>query len=257
MNKTPTTTNLKNIRFSFRLGHWAFSPGWASTLAVLLLLPLLLSLGCWQWHRAAAKQQLLDQFASRSQQPPQPLAGDEPIYTPVQVTGHYDNAHPILLDNRIVNHQVGYDVLIPFVPADGKPAVLVNKGWIPRSGYSEFSSSLNPARDDERIIGLVQIPGHNLVLAHPKAELRWPLIIEDIRTNELSQVLNRPLYPFILLLSGDSGFAHHWEIVASVGPDRHRGYAVQWFGLALTLLILYFKLNIHRKISKQNDCSEV
>ena len=116
INKTTTTIILKNIHLSLRLGHWEFSPGLIPTLAVILLLPLLLSLGFWQMHRAVAKQQLLNQFAQRSQQAPQPLADYEPVYTPVQVTGYYDSAHPILLDNRIVNHQAGYDVLVPFIP---------------------------------------------------------------------------------------------------------------------------------------------
>src|ERR1700730_13641815 len=117
--KTTITTILKNIRLSLRFGHWEFIPNLVPTLAVILLLPLLISLGFWQMHRAVAKQQLLNQFAMRSQQAPQPLADYEPIYTPVQVAGNYDNAHPILLDNRIVNHLSGYDVLIPFIPSDG------------------------------------------------------------------------------------------------------------------------------------------
>lgn len=211
-------------------------------------------------HRAVAKQQLLDQFALRSQQQPRPLANNELVYTPVQVTGYYDKAHPILLDNRILNHQVGYDVLIPFIPADGKPAILINMGWIPKS-IDQRAPETGPViprgavRDDKiagpndsltSVIGLVQFPEHNLVLAHPKTELRWPLLVEDIRIPELSQALNRPLYPFTLLLSGTGGFTHHWAIVTSVTPARHRGYAVQWFALALTLIIIYFKLNIRR-----------
>ncbi len=247
------------MRLFLHLGAWEFSPGLIPTLAVILLLPLLLSLGIWQLHRAVAKQQLLDQFALRSKQAPQSLTGNQPLYTPVRVTGHYDNNHPILLDNRIVNHQIGYDVLLPFIPTDGGPAILVNMGWISRAEChprEDQSSALScQALEDylrgnnpDAIVGLVQTPAHNLVLAHPKTEESWPFLTEDIRINELSQTLNRPLYPFILLLSGPAGFAHHWEIVTSVTPARHRGYAVQWFALALTLIILYFGLNIRRSI---------
>jgi surfeit locus 1 family protein len=31
------------------------------------------------------------------------------------------------------------------------------------------------------------------------------------------------------------------------GPERHVGYAVQWFGLALTVLIIYFVVNFKRR----------
>lgn len=226
------------------------------TLAVILLLPLLISLGFWQMHRAVAKQQLLDQFTLRSHQAPQPLGRYEQIYTPVQVTGHYDNTHSILLDNRIVNHQPGYDVIIPFIPADGKPAVLVNLGWIPRSAcHQNWEHCLETLSSNWQgqvtIVGLSQVPEHNLVLAHPKMALRWPLLVEDLRLDELSEILNRPLYAYILLLSsGAQGVIPHWDMVTSVTPARHRGYAIQWLALALTLFVLYFKLNI-RKIADE------
>lgn len=233
------------MHFSLRLGSWQFSPSLVPSLAVLLLLPLLISLGFWQWHRAVTKQQRLDQFAARSQQMPQPLSGDEPIYTPVKVTGHYDTSHPILLDNRIINHQIGYDVFLPFIPADSQQAVLINLGWIPQAAAQSLAAHL-PSPETVSIVGMAQPPEHNLVLAHPKTELRWPLLVEDIQTDHLSQVLNRRLYPFVLLLSGSGGFLHHWQMVTSVTPARHRGYAVQWWALALTLIVIYFKLNIRR-----------
>lgn len=267
--------NFNNIHFSIRLGHWEFRPGLVPTVAVLLLLPCLLFLGFWQLQRAVAKQQLLDQFALRSQQAPQPLQEHEPLYTPVQITGHYDYAHIILLDNRIVNHQVGYDVLLPFIPDNSlQHAVLVNLGWIstltsppvgeagakhrvrgvqtttlPRSYPSPamLRTVTSPTGGEVTIIGLAHRPEHNLVLAHPQTALQWPLLVEDIQLTQLSRFLNRPLYPFILLLSGNAGFTHHWDRITAITPARHRGYAVQWFALALTLTGLYVKLNMHRR----------
>lgn len=217
------------------------------SLAALLLFPLLLSLGFWQLHRAAEKQQRLDQFAARAHQPPKPLSGHEPLYTPVTVTGHYDTQHAILLDNRIVNHQVGYDVLVPFLPLDHPSTLLVNMGWIPKSRSSAaFLSGRLPGDGVFQIVGLIQKPQHNFVLAHAREPLRWPWVIEDIKMTELRQALDRPLYPFILLLSSPGGFVPHWERVVSVSPERHVGYAVQWFALALTLVIIYFKFSIRR-----------
>ncbi len=244
INKTATTINLKNIHLSLHLGHWEFKPGLIPTLAVLVLLPLLLSLGVWQMHRATAKQQLLNQFAQRSRQAPQPLADHTPDYTPVRVTGSYESGHPILLDNRILNHQAGYDVFVPFIPSGKSKAVLINLGWTPRntSAFENIFRSQMGASGEVTVVGLAQTPQHNLVLAHPKTELRWPLLVEEIRLDSLSRILNRPLYPFVLL----SEKGTHWEISVGVSPARHRGYAAQWFLLALTLLILYFKLNTSR-----------
>ncbi len=249
-NKTTTTHIFKNMRIFLRFGHWEFVPGLIPTLAVLILTPLLLSLGFWQLNRAVIKQQLLDQFSQRSKQLPQSLAEHEPAYTPVKVSGNYDNAHAILLDNRIINHQLGYDVIIPFIPEDDKSVLLLNLGWVPKSRCESSQTCKNILNDlpkgKAEITGLAFTPEHNLVLAHPKSALQWPLIIEDIRFDELSRLLNRPLYSFTLLLPGGNGYISHWDIVTTMTPARHRGYAVQWFALALTLLILYFKLNLRR-----------
>ncbi len=241
------TTNLKNILFSLRVWHWEFSPGLIPTVATLLLFPLLLGLGCWQWHRAIFKQNLLDQFAQRSQQAPQELSHDAPNFTPIQVTGYYDTQHLILLDNRIINHQVGYNVFAPFkAQQDTQTVLLINLGWVPKNwNLSTLPALLN--QEKVTLQGLAHKPQHNLVLAAThQTHLHWPLVVEDLRLNEISRILNRPLYPFVLLLSDRNGFAHHWDIVVSVTPARHRGYAVQWFSLALTLLFLYIKLNLRR-----------
>jgi len=249
-NKTAITNNFNSIQFSLNLGRWKFAPSLIPTLAVLLLLPLLISLGCWQWRRAETKQQLLDQFAARSHQSPQALTGHPLLYTPIQITGRYEVSQPILLDNRILNHRVGYDVLLPFVPADGKPALLVNLGWIPKfeNGLDDYLRRLQEQpQQSTTIIGLSQIPEHNLVLSQKIDLQRRPLVIEDIRIDQLSQQLNRSFYPFILLLTSPGGFTPHWDIVTTITPARHRGYAVQWFALAFTLIILYLKLNTHRR----------
>jgi len=101
-----------------RLGSWRFCPGRASTIAVLLLLPVLLALGCWQLDRAAQKAELQTSFAKRFAQPPVDLAGIDPAdssnrYLHVVASGRYDGAHQLLLDNQVHDGQPGYQVLTP------------------------------------------------------------------------------------------------------------------------------------------------
>ncbi len=76
---------------SLQFKHWVFKPEIIPTIVFLLGFPLLLSLGCWQLHRAEEKRQLLGQYSLRIQQSPVPIKGHEPDYTPVSVTGYYDN----------------------------------------------------------------------------------------------------------------------------------------------------------------------
>ena len=42
------------------------------------------------------------------------------------------------------------------------------------------------------------------------------------------------------------GFERVWRPVRGIGPQRHRGYAFQWFSLALALLVIYVVVNTRR-----------
>jgi len=56
------------------------------------------------------------------------------------------------------------------------------------------------------------------------------------------------LLPVILQLdeSNEDGFVREWQPVYGVTPDKHRAYAMQWFTLALVLLLIYIGVNSKR-----------
>jgi surfeit locus 1 family protein len=247
------------FRFSLvrlSLGSYCFQARLFPTIITLLLLPLLIFLGCWQLQRAAFKQQLQTHFASqlkaqpisihqamqKFQQDPQTLA-----YSPLKITGYYDNSHSILLDNKIQNHRVGYQVLTPFV-LENKQIILVNRGWIPR----ENKPLLPPIDSSKRNLnGWIYVPpSHFFALGQNyTAQGAWPVVMQNPKINDIETVLQQPVFPFLMLLSptDPSGFVRDWQPVSTpFGAEKHRGYAVQWFGLALTLLIIYIVVNIRR-----------
>ena len=43
------------------------------------------------------------------------------------------------------------------------------------------------------------------------------------------------------------GFERRWQIKQGFGPERHIAYAVQWFGFAITLCIIYIVVNLKRE----------
>ena len=71
--------------------------------------------------------------------------------------------------------------------------------------------------------------------------------------NELEQRLGYPLQPLVLLLDKDDafGFIRDWKAVYGVTPDKHRAYAVQWFTLALVLLLIYLGVNSKRRPNEE------
>ena len=105
------------------------------TLVVLMLLPGLIALGCWQLARAQEKRELLASYAERQ-------AGDavsaaqlpelkDPAYRRVHLFGHFDAGHSLLLDNRMREGQVGVELLQPFFDQASGLWLLVNRGWLP------------------------------------------------------------------------------------------------------------------------------
>ncbi|WP_016782735.1 SURF1 family protein, partial [Pseudomonas fragi] len=95
-----------------------FRPGIAPTLTVLALLPLLLFLGFWQLGRAEQKRVLLDNYAERQMAAPVAVGQlhglADPAFRRVQLRGHFDGQHSLLLDNRVRDGQGGVELLQPF-----------------------------------------------------------------------------------------------------------------------------------------------
>lgn len=61
-----------------------------------------------------------------------------------------------------------------------------------------------------------------------------------MQLDRIQKQLGKPLLPFVLRLAPDvdAGYAREWELRTGLTPERHVGYAVQWFALALALLVL-------------------
>ena len=74
------------------------------------------------------------------------------------------------------------------------------------------------------------------------------VLVELIDTQVLSQLLHKPVYPFIIRLGQreDGGFVRKWPVVA-MSPQRHYAYALQWFVMAMVGSILLIALNIKKK----------
>ena len=238
-----------------RWSDWSFRPGRASTVATLLVLPLLLSLGFWQLDRARQKAGLQAAFAERSRQPPVALAAIDPVdpgnhYRPVTASGRYDARRQLLLDNQLRAGQPGYHVLTPLRLPDGA-AILVNRGWLPLKGDRQTLPDIAVGDEAVQVRGWLAQPSNpGLRLGDGAgADARWPRVVPFVDYARLSAVLDYALLSTILLLEPEApeGYERDWRPrFGEYGPERHRGYAVQWFALAATLVILYLAINFRR-----------
>jgi surfeit locus 1 family protein len=238
-----------------RLGSLQFSPGLWPSLATLAILPLLLWLGNWQLERASWKQALVDAHAERAQQPAVPLAilgtdFSDAQYRTVLASGRYDLDHQLLLDNRTYQGYPGYQVLTPFHLAGDDRVVLVNRGWVPANPDRSILPELPGAAGEVPVRATIKMPPEKIFRLADVEEsgAGWPRVVQQLELAQLEQLLGQALMPVILQQDkGDEhGFLRDWKPVYGVTPDKHRAYAMQWYTLALVLVLIYIGVNTKR-----------
>ena len=230
----------------FRIKNWKLA-----FLAVLFIC-FFTSLGMWQLARAQQKKILLKSFAERTLLTPL-TAHDldqhrDLRFYQARITGTFDNAHTLLLDNKISHSSVGYEVYTPFKIKENSTYILVDRGFVPM-GKNRSDLPIVPAIQGAiTIIGMLNLPPRYVAFgALHDDKIKWPLRVEYINQAEIEKLFNYSLLAYTLSLKPADGaaFTMEWQAV-TMPPERHMGYAAQWFALALTLLILFVALNCDR-----------
>lgn len=225
----------------FRSKIYYFSLRLLPNFAFISLFSLLISLGVWQLHRGDEKHKLQRQYSE--QQRAKPIAlnplnimNANQIYSPILAEGYFDNPHTFLLDNKIYQHQMGYEVLTPFILKNSANKILVNRGWIPQGRDRETLPFIKPITENIAIKGLLLWPQKTFSFkTHP--EKKWPQRLQTLTPEFLHK---NHFQPFIVVLNkqGPYSFIPLWRPVI-VPASRHYAYAFQWFALSLTLLIAF------------------
>lgn len=217
-----------------------FAPRLVPTLLLLPALALLTWLGNWQLHRADEMRTLQAAFEASNEAPvPLPPAADAQRYRHVTVAGRYDPAHQFLLDSMTHAGAVGYRVVTPLV-TDGGATVLVDRGWVPLGASRAQLPSIAVGADERTVTGRIDEVPRAGITRSPVAVAGWPRVLNYPPLAAFATALDSPVYPYLVLLDATArdGFVRDWH-PTGLSADRHVGYAVQWYALALTLLILY------------------
>lgn len=233
-------------------GRFRFEPEWRTTLLTLLLLPVLIGLGFWQLQRAEEKAALAASWESRRQQPPAPLdrvrdlSAGELAYLPVLVRGEFLSPEYFLLDNRIQQGRFGHEVVGVMRLAEDGMLVLVNRGWLAADPGRAVLPTVPRVTGTVSVRGHVYVPpGEPYLLAPQVLESGWPKRIQALQPELLASALDavgrgQTLFPYSVRLDADQPGALlvDWQVV-NVSAAKHRGYALQWFAMALALAIIF------------------
>jgi surfeit locus 1 family protein len=224
------------------------------TLLTLVVLAGLLSLGRWQLHRAEEKRALFDSFAAGADGTLTLTQSTSRIarYRQVAARGAFDAARQVLIDNMVsAEGQAGYYVITPFA-LEGGGWILVNRGWVP-VGASRAQRPDIPVDNDVRSIHgrADNLPSPGIQLgSRARLAAPFPVVAAFPNHAEIEQLLHEQKWSRatdVILLDPEErdGYVRKW-LPPGFPPLRHIGYAVQWFGLAAALVVIYFVTNTRK-----------
>ncbi|MBE3027182.1 SURF1 family protein [Janthinobacterium sp. BJB1] len=244
------------IRFHFR---------WIPFVVMLLLVALGVSLAQWQQRRADEKIARAARLEAGNQAAPLAL-GAAPLsaaeaqaieYRRVTVTGRFVPAWTVYLDNRPYQGQAGFHVLTPF-QIDGSPMhVLVAQGWLPRNNAerTRIPDYATPA-GTVTITGIARLNAGHVMELGTAPPLAPHAIVQNADIAQLAQASGLALQPLVIEQTADGAMATSGQLpvrdwpAPDLGADKHRGYAFQWYALAL-MAFLFFVFTGFRRANKQ------
>jgi surfeit locus 1 family protein len=244
---------------NLHIGKYRFKPKLIPTMATIILVPFLISLGLWQLDRAEQKKQIDNGVKASQAKEALNLNSisttvtsfdfSKELYRTASLKGVYDNQHQYLLDNRTYKGRAGFHVLTPFILSGTKQGVLINRGWIAYQGTRENIPDINVTTENLQIKGVMKQQTRAIVLKEMSDTDKfnrqpYPKLVQSIQLNKLANDLGIKLLPLIIELNkaDKTGFSRDWQpYYGSI--DKHNAYALQWFVMAAILLFLYIKLN--------------
>ncbi len=221
-----------------------------ATLLTVLAIGILVKLGFWQLDRASEKQALFDDFEQRQQSESSAaftdLARTSELpgrYAPVRITGQFTQNRYLLLDNQVLDGQVGYQVIGLLKSPQLSDHVPVNMGWVPLGANRQVRPEVELPDGEITVKGWFYQPDQQgFLLSDQVVESeRWPMRVQQLRFDAISEATQLPIAPYVVLLSetADYGWPRSWEPVVMT-PEKHQAYALQWFSLALACLVIVF-----------------
>ena len=194
----------------------------------------------------------------------------------VVLSGKWFSQTQFLWDNRIHKGRAGYEVVTALRLTEG-PLVLINRGWIPL-GLSRATVPPIKLAETGQIIALTGFltrpskgyasgaafgepmqTGTNQVSENAAGEVR---LLQYFDYSALEQLLGEPVLTGLVqglgdehagiegqrrvtaeVLPGDILYTDNWQPVAH-GPEKHYGYAFQWWAMFVALAVLFVRLNL-------------
>jgi len=104
-------------------------------------------------------------------------------------------------------------------------------------------------REVSGVLDTLPEPGLRVGPAAAPGAAGWPRVLLFPTGPDLEAALGRDVESRIVLLDAGApdGYERQWRPSLGFGPERHLGYAVQWFAFATVAVVLFIALNLRRR----------
>ncbi len=218
-------------------------------LIVLFFVGLMSFLGFWQLSRATEKELILELLnAENITQITQAIQLKTlPRYANIELKGQFSNKPQLVLDNQINQGVRGYHIFTPFKLEQSNFTIMVNRGWLSQKDYSEKSLVINEEATSIKgklntspkvgfQLGEIQLQDKDVQIITYYEDQK----ISEFLHQQLCQGLNCIVSSNIIWLDSTvvGGFKRDWKPIIMM-PEKHIGYAVQWFLMVLVLIAIF------------------
>lgn len=232
-------------------------PSWLAFALTIAGIALFVRLGIWQLDRGDEAQRLLAAFDAAPKAEWEDFAGVRTAppadrFPHVRVSGQFLANRGYLRDEQVRDGKLGVEAYAVFAPNGSNELLLVDRGWVAWSHERGTQPALpSLARGEATLAGVyAPFPGSGIRVGGNALTRQgeWPKLTLAIDAQEIAADLNRTLLPRVLLLDTEpaSGFVRAWT-PSVMPPERHRGYAVQWFAFAIAAIVIFVLLH-YKKI---------
>jgi surfeit locus 1 family protein len=126
----------------------------------------------------------------------------------------------------------------------------VDRGWVPLGATRAELPDVTVGADEREVTGILDglpVPGLRVGPAAAGADA-WPRVLLFPTEADVESALGVDVESRIILLDPGAadGFERQWRPALGFGPERHLGYAIQWFAFALVTVALFVSLNLRQ-----------
>lgn len=224
-------------------------PAWrvVPTIAAVLVFALACGLGNWQRGRALEKAPVEDRQALARDAATLELGADaiDPVSVDgrrLRVRGEFLGQATVYWDNQIVDRIAGFAVITPLRLAGGSMVVLVDRGVVaPGPERAKLPVVATPA-------GVVEVEGRAYIPPRRTVELADNVdqgaLWQNLTIEKFARRTGLKVHGFILRQGGaaEPGLRRaadaHAGAASAMTAAKHRGYAFQWYSLAVLIAAL-------------------